>query len=224
MYARRSPSSPMRRRPRHQRGVVLLFALIAVVIMLIAAVALIRSYNASLFMAGNIGFKRDMQTESELAIATALTALRTGPLSTRSARAADMTAANYSAVVLPVNNQGIPNVLQTSATMSAAGYGADVPTDNGSLKTGITYRYVIDRLCGLPGDEATLGAGTCIVSTAQPPTGTSESQILGAGQKALCNTCASAQPQSVVYRVSVRVEGPRNTVSFFQSTITVPSS
>lgn len=209
---------------RGQRGVVLLFALIAVVIMLIAAVAMIRSYNASLFMAGNIGFKRDMQTESELAIAAALAAFRTGPLNTQAARANSIPSANYSAMALAVNNQGVPTVLQTAATMAAAGYGTDVATDTASLTTGIKYRYVIDRLCGTVGLESTLGPGVCIVSTAQPPTGTSESQILGAGQKALCATCASAQPQSVVYRVSVRVEGPRNTVSFFQSTITVPST
>ncbi len=198
---------------------MLLFALIAVVIMMIAAVALIRSYNASLFMAGNIGFKRDMQTESELAVADALTAFRSGgALYARSARSNDIPSANYSASVLPVNNQGVPTALQSPLGIP------DKATDTSTLRTGIKYRYVIDRLCNQSGDESTLGPNSCVVSSGQAPTGTSESQILGAGQKALCSTCASAQPQSVVYRVSVRVEGPRNTVSFFQSTLTVPSS
>jgi len=31
-------------------------------------------------------------------------------------------------------------------------------------------------------------------------------------------------PQSVVYRVTVKVLGPRNTTSFFQSTFTMPTS
>ena len=53
---------------QRQRGVVLLFSLIALVIMLIVAVALVRSFNNSLFTAGNIGFKRDMQNQSEAAV------------------------------------------------------------------------------------------------------------------------------------------------------------
>ena len=66
------------RRASQQRGVVLLFSLIALVIMLIAAVALIRSFNSSLFSAGNIGFKRDMRNQSELAVSTALGYFRSG--------------------------------------------------------------------------------------------------------------------------------------------------
>ena len=65
----------MNRQPRHlghgtprraaQRGVVLLYSLIALVIMLIAAIALVRSFQTSLFNAGNLGFKRDMRNQSE---------------------------------------------------------------------------------------------------------------------------------------------------------------
>src|SRR3979490_1993343 len=93
--------------PTRQRGVVLLFSLIALVIMLIAAVALMRSFNSSLFTAGNIAFKRDMQNQSERAVDTVLTAFRTGALNTSTGRAASDSTQNYSAVMLASNAQGI---------------------------------------------------------------------------------------------------------------------
>ena len=61
-----------------ERGVVLLFSLIALVVLLIAAVALMRSFNTSLFTSGNIAFKRDLQNQGERAVDKVLTAFRSG--------------------------------------------------------------------------------------------------------------------------------------------------
>ena len=69
-----------------QRGVVLLFSLIALVVLLIAAVALMRSFNTSLFMSGNVAFKRDLQNQGERAMDSVLTEFRTGALNTATAR------------------------------------------------------------------------------------------------------------------------------------------
>ena len=99
---------------RRQRGVVLLFSLIALVIMLIVAVALVRSFNSSLFSAGNIGFKRDMQNQSELAVTRVLTALKTGGLATPALRGATDASKNYSATMLATNAEGVPDALVSS--------------------------------------------------------------------------------------------------------------
>jgi type IV pilus assembly protein PilX len=219
-------SSARRRGPSRQRGVVLLFSLIALGIMLIVAVALVRSFNSSLFTAGNIGFKRDLQNQSERAVDKVLTEFRSGGnLASPTARQSTNTAYNYSARMLSVNPQGIPKVLGTSGftdpdTSIVVGVvGNDIP-----LGTYGSVRYVVDRLCATTGDETSLGAGVCRLADNPVPVGTSLSNLQGADRAPLCPTCASAAPQGVVYRLSIKVTGPRNTQSFFQSTFTVPSS
>ena len=205
-----------------QRGVVLLFSLIALGIMLIVAVALVRSFNSSLFTAGNIGFKRDLQNQSERAVDVVLNEFRTGGnLASPSARESNKPAHNYSATMLPVNAQGIPDALQNNTTFSLVGStGKDIPVTG----MNVTVRYVVDRLCATTGDETSLGAGVCRLADNPVPVGTSLSNLQGADRAPLCPTCSSAAPQGVVYRLSIKVTGPRNTQSFFQSTFTVPSS
>ena len=211
-----------------QRGVVLLFSLIALVVMLIAAVALVRSFQSSLFLAGNIGFKRDLQNQGERAVDRALTAFRaSGALDSPTARAANLKASNYSASILATNAQGIPDVLQSDSTFAAVGLPANdiTPANEPSLAAqGVTIRYVIDRLCATAGSESALGPASCVVAENPTPSGGSSANLMGAERAPLCATCASAAPVGVVYRLSVRVAGPRNTQSFFQSTFTVPSA
>ena len=212
------------RRPvgSRQRGVVLLFSLIALGIMLIVAVALVRSFNSSLFTAGNIGFKRDLQNQSERAVDVVLNEFRSGGnLASPGARGSNKPAYNYSATMLPVNAQGIPDALQNNTTFAAVGTtGKDIPVTG----MNVTVRYVVDRLCATTGDETSLGAGVCRLADNPVPVGTSLSNLQGADRAPLCPTCSSAAPQGVVYRLSIKVTGPRNTQSFFQSTFTVPSS
>lgn len=207
---------------RQQRGVVLLFSLIALVIMLIVAVALVRSFNNSLFTAGNIGFKRDMQNQSERAVDTALTAFKaSGSLATPAARAASSANSNYSATILPTNAQGIPDALQNASTFSGIG----LPANDLPGGTGVTVRYVIDRLCAVGGNETTMSPtpeSFCRVAGNPTPAGTSLSNLKSADRS--INGARGATSQAILYRVSIKVTGPRNTQSFFQSTFTVPSN
>jgi type IV pilus assembly protein PilX len=214
------------RRPRvlaatQQRGAVLLFCLIALVIMLIGSVALVRSFQSSLFSAGNIGFKRDMRNQSEMAVSAALNHFRSsGALDTVADRAANRPAANYSARMLDTNAQGIPTVLTLNALPTATFTAADLASPDGS----VTIRYVIDRLCSTTGDETTLGGNVCQLATNAAAPGGSVLNLQSAERSGLTSGTAAAVPQGVVYRVSIKVTGPRNTLSFFQSTLTVPSS
>lgn len=202
-----------------QRGVVLLFSLIALAIMLIVAVALVRSFNNSLFTAGNIGFKRDLQNQSELAVVQALALFNTGALSTPAGRANNQLASNYSATILATNAEGIPNVLQSDSTFANAGFtGADLPPGPNP-----TVRFVIDRLCATTGDETAIVASTsCRLGDYPVPAGSGLDNLRSADRTTTGGK--GAAPQSVLYRVSIKVTGPRNTQSFFQSTFTVPSS
>lgn len=210
------------RAPNRQRGVVLLFSLIALVIMLIAAVALMRSFNSTLFQAGNIAFKRDMRNQSERAVEAALAAFGTGELSTEAGRSSNQSGANYSATMLATTPQGIPLALALDDSTFAAAYAvADVEPPN----TGVRIRWVIDRLCDSAGSAATLGpAGNCVLADDPTPAGTSASNLQSA-ERLLGGPPAggAVRVQSVAFRLSIKVTGPRNTQSFFQSTFSVPS-
>jgi type IV pilus assembly protein PilX len=221
---------PLSRSASQQRGVVLLFSLVALVVLLIAAVALMRSFNTSMFMSGNIAFKRDLQNQGERAIEKALTSFRTGnPLDNDTARSADLPTSNYSAVMLPTNVQGIPNDLVLSDLAFAAKWThPDItPGNEPSLANqGVTIRYIIDRMSNLAGSCGSLGPTTCIMAGNKAPAGGSSSQIQNA-TRALPSTPGASAPKAVitgtaVYRLTVRVIGPRDTQAFFQSTFTAP--
>ena len=123
------PTLPAR---RAQRGAVLLFAMIALVVLLIGAAALMRSMNTSLFTAGNFGFKRDLTNQGERAIAAVLDQVSAGALGTEGSRQANATANNYSASILATNDQGIPLALLTDAAFATS-------EDNGDGKA-LAYR------------------------------------------------------------------------------------
>jgi type IV pilus assembly protein PilX len=211
-----------------QRGVVLLFSLVALVVLLIAAVALMRSFNTSLFMSGNIAFKRDLQNQGERAIEKALQRFRVGgTLETDLARADDLKTSNYSATVLPTNAQGIPLALQSDPDFLAKGVAAnDITPDNEpSLKDqGVTVRYLVDRMATAKGSCTTLGPSICLMTPGYTPAGGSSSQWRSPTHT--LSTAAGAAPAittgTVVYRLTVRVDGPRKTQAFYQSTFTAP--
>lgn len=211
-------------KPAAQHGAVLLFCLIALTIMLIGAAGLVRSFQSTLFSAGNIGFKRDMRNQSEMAVNLAVGPtgyFQTGVLNSSTARAQNLPTANYSAVMLTTNEQGIPDAFLLSDSAFAAAYSApDLTSPDGH----VTVRYVIDRLCTSTGDERTLATASCILASTPAAPGGGSLNIQSAERAGLTPGNVSAVPQSVVYRITARVIGPRNTMSFFQSTVTAPSS
>lgn len=207
-----------RRRPAsRQRGVVLIFTLIALVVMMIASVALVRSFNSSLTTAGNIAFKRDLTNQSDLVVPAVLNLMQTGALGTPAARAATVQASNYSASILPSNAQGIPLIL----LRSDADFNTQFSTANDMVlpTQKVVVRYVVDRLCDGPGLDSTLGADHCNTASDAAPVGGTGSLLQRAERNA--GGGAGAVPLAVIYRLSIRVSGPRNTQSFFQTTFTL---
>ena len=208
-----------------QRGVVLLFSLVALVVLLIAAVALMRSFNTSMFMSGNIAFKRDLQNQGERAIDEALTLFRPGGVLYNDAdRAAERKVSNYSAKILPANVQGIPADLVLDDAAFAAKWTAP---DIDLRDQGVKIRYVIDRMSSADGSCKSLGPNVCVMAGNTAPAGGSSSQIQNATRSVVPVAGGPAGGKGVflgtpVYRLSVRVIGPRDTQAFFQSTFTAP--
>jgi type IV pilus assembly protein PilX len=193
-------------RPAAQRGVTLVISMIALVVLTVGAVAMTRSTNTSLRMAGNLAFKRDLANQGERGIAAALSELRTGALASDGSRTANRNASNYSATQLDSSLQGIPNVLLSDSTFAGSGFSRAEIDD---AAAGIKVRYVIDRQCSVAG---VYSESTCqSQSTAGPKT---------AGGVDLVDLIVPPQ-QRPVYRISVRVTGPRGAQTFVQTTLTL---
>lgn len=212
-----SPRPSLSRRARHgrprqrQRGVVLLFALVVLVILLAGGVAVVRSMNASFSAAGNLAFKRDLVNQGERAVQQTLAAFdKGGALADASARQSSVKAQNYSADMLPTNAHGVPLALLSDAAFNAVGVvGKDIEDQDAQIHV----RYVIDRLCNAAGLAGKLGANGCVI----PPVSTGTS---GGTSSEIGNRLPP--PPSYVYRLSIRVTGPRDTQVFTQASFARP--
>lgn len=199
-----------------ERGVVLIFALIALVILLIGAAAMMTSMNSSLFAAGNYGFKRDLTNQGERALNRVLTLVSTGALANETTRQSHNKAQNYRAsIITDANAQGLPNALLSTAAFDAIGLASN---DITIADAGVTVRYVVDRLC-VDGTTA-VDVASCTVAGNAAPTTASASEGNGRAENSSTGGVGAIKP-TAVYRVSIRVTGPRNTQSFFQATFTI---
>jgi type IV pilus assembly protein PilX len=187
-----------------QQGVVLIFSLIVLLILAIGAVAVLRSVNSSLLSAGNLAFHRDLVNQAEQAVSTVMTEFKTNGPPLNGATIADLPAANYVSTALPTNAQGVPLVLLDNAAFALAGSAANILP---GATPDVTIRYIIDRLCTNTGNANIVN---CVQSTGLPTGGTAN------------HNTALAPPSATVYRISVRVDGPRSTQAFLQTTFTKP--
>ena len=189
---------------RRERGVVLIFCLIVLVILLTGGVAVVRSMNSSLFSAGNLAFKRDLLNQGEQAVSFVLARFQgSGALATSASTQSDNAALNYKASQLATNAQGIPNaMLGNDTAFAAVGTGADLT----GATSDVRIRYVVDRLCSAAGVPT---SNTCVQAKSAPTGGT-------AGTGGISVTTSS------VYRLTIRVTGPRDTQVFMQTSFTKP--
>ena len=192
-------------RPKRERGIVMLFSLIVLVILLAGGVAVMRSMTASLSVAGNLAFKRDLVNQGEQAAADALALLKTGVLAASGSGLDNLPASNYSAARLASNARGIPNALiGNDATFAAVG-----STANDVNRDSVRVRYMVDRQCNA------VGAPTQINCVYSP----SNTEVRGGSAQ---EWKRPDSPGSLIYRLTVRDDGPRNTQVFLQSSFTKP--
>jgi len=185
-------------RPAQQRGVVLVVTMIALLLLLVGAAAMLRSVDTSSVLVGNLSFRRDLTNRGEQAIVAARKALVNGALSAETTRNANLASAYYSAVKFENGSSGIPKVLISDSAFTSAGMTvADISDDD------VVVRYVIDRQCTAAGEFDTR---TCeVVALSGDDSGSNWLRKPGGVSRPL-------------YRISVRVTGPRNTQAYFQTT------
>ena len=186
-----------------QRGVVLMIALIVLVAMTLAGLALVRSVDTSNIIAGNLAFQQAATQSGDVGTETAITWL----------------AANFAGTTLQqsipaqgyVASRQDPTVGQSwdsfwTTTLVPAGQVVTLAQD---ASTGNTVSYTIQRMCAQVGDAAVPLTDCAISQTAATTSGSSK----GAGVIAL------QYNNQVYYRITSRIAGPRNTVSYVQTIV-----
>lgn len=213
-------------RAGRQRGLSLIFALLALVALTLGAVALVRSVDTSVLALGNVSQKQSTLVAASRGAEDAVAWLQGRLVAASTGLDADVAGNGYYASAMP--------------TLDATGRGAAtmgdqlvrVNWDNDGCKvdgvdyahancltaspaatySGVEVRYVVHRLCVLPG--AAGGANSCATPLTQ-----GEALVKatgGRGQGVYSNVGPPAGPY---YRITVRAEGARGTVTFTETLV-----
>ena len=188
-----------------QRGVILFVALIVLVAMSLTGIALIRSVDTNVLVAGNLAFRQGATAAADWGIESARTYLKTTINANKAALDNDIPAAAYYATW----QSGLDLVGTTTSPFNWSGGSQLVGTDT----AGNEVRFVLHRMCEASGASTAAGSNCVKASGSGGATGTEGST------KGTVSYGTLALPASTVvyYRVTVRVLGPRNTLSFVQA-------
>jgi type IV pilus assembly protein PilX len=189
--------------PARQKGVVLLIALIMLVAMTLAGIALVRSVGTTNIIAGNMAFQQSATQSGDAGIETAIAWL-TANNNNVTLNSDDATNGYATNGNNPAQNPAAGQSWDAYWTQKLAARARTLSTD----AAGNTASFVIDRLCAFAGSPT--GGANCssspLVSVA---TGNAEE----AGELQI------NAPSLVYYRITSRIAGPRNTVSYVQAIV-----
>lgn len=210
-----------RQQIRRQYGVILIVALMVMVILFIGAAAVVKSMNTSMVNAGNLAFRRDMVNQGELVLADLMSRMQPGGTLGNLGGSSNANL-NYSAVMLPGNTEGIPEALLDDTKFAARGSANNDITEStvgldDAIKAGLrgtTIRYLIERLCEDTGEFSEAESSNYCVRSSEAGGGGNAGMLTGGAKLDV--------PKSIVYRVNIRVAGPRDTQVFIQASIIKP--
>jgi len=179
-----------------QGGAVLFIALIVLVAMSLAGIALIRGVDTANLIAGNLAFKQNATHGGDWGVEQARGWLQ---LQASAVLYADVPG-RYSAAM----QTGLDF---TGTDPSAPDFDWDGNSfDAGADPAGNQVRYVIHRMCELAGNP---GSVNCVRTSLGGTTGGTQGGATYGG-------AALPTTSQIYYRITARVTGPRNTVSYVQ--------
>jgi Tfp pilus assembly protein PilX len=188
-----------------QRGVILFVALIVLVAMSLTGIALIRSVDTNLLVAGNLAFRQGATAAGDWGVEEARKYLKDTLNANKSALDLDVPAAAYYATWqsnLDLYGTGVGTVFNWAADSKLVG------TDS----AGNEVRFVLHRMC------AAAGPGTSAIANCVKTAGTAGTAAAGGTKGTVSySTLALPAPTVIYFRVTVRILGPRNTLSFVQA-------
>lgn len=221
---------------RRQKGVSLAITLVALVIMSLAGLALIRSVDTATLVAGNYAFKGASQNIADVAAEGAVTYLDSIVSATAPANAnlpnacanavgtGSLGTCRYYARAQNVDADGIPFIDWSNANIPVFSSASIPPgsSTTATIPTGYTLQFVVERLCTQDGTVSVNlqprakyagpdGIANRCLSTLPDPRKVATGKAAGTGAGAIQDLV------DVHYRVTVRIAGPRNTVTFAQA-------
>jgi len=189
--------TPSLRARRNQSGVVLFIALIVLVAMTLAGIAIMRSVDTSNAIAGNVAFKQGTLTAADRGFDVAFTFLKNNVLT--SLLDQDYPSEAYYAAVSRDPDVDPPDWSDDNVWADANVVGTDA--------AGNKLSYIIHRLCY---DKGAYSGNYCATTKKTGGAAGNSQSIMG----------FQGDPTPMVYfRVTVRVQGPRDTMSIVQSNI-----
>lgn len=185
-----------------QRGVILFVALIVLVAMSLTGIALMRSVDTNLLVAGNLAFRQGATAASDWGVESARAYLKNSLTGAPDALNADSPGLGYFSTWQQT-------VDPTNAAFDWSTKSVEVGTDS----AGNTVRYVVHRMCGNPGAAST-AATNCVKTSALGLAGAADTSTKG---QPVYGVGGMALHGQTYYRVTVRILGPRNTLSYVQA-------
>lgn len=198
---------------RRQSGVVLVVALIMLIVMTLAALALVRSVDTTNLIAGNLSFQQAATHAGDRGVEAAIAWVEKNPGLLTSNVPTSGYVANGLSEELSRRLKEKVSATEPDQWETWDEYWARVCEPRRMVlapdtDTGTTVSYVIDRLCTKTGSPT--GGANCSES---PIVGVLPGNAEEAGEKQI------AAASQVYYRITARITGPRNTLSYVQAVI-----
>ena len=195
-----------------QKGFVLFLALVSLVVMSLAAVALIRSVDTNSLITGNLAFRQNATLSSAYGLEAVAQTIGSQPFGFEENNNAgdgyyatclnfdDFPADPCGGQRLTRDAQWVPDTTSQLAD--------NLPgLVNGVDPYGNTVQYIVERMCNQTGETL---PNRCMVTTNLTDEGGSQ---CSEGGRVLC----SAAIDYPLYRITVRIAGPKNTISYVQA-------
>ena len=194
-----------RTRRSQQRGTVLMVALILLVVLSLAGIALVRSVWTSNIIAGNLAFQQAATHSADNGVEAAIAFL----YANRTGATLHSSVLSGSGVRYVANRQDPASGQSWDAFWTATLAGSGAVNTLAADAAGNTVSFVIHRLC-----NAT-GAPTYPGCSASATHANNKNSSQGAGTQPLDSI------RQVYYRITARVTGPRNTLSYVQVVVAI---
>ncbi|WP_018986947.1 pilus assembly PilX family protein [Methylophilus methylotrophus] len=210
-----------------QRGIVLFFALLALAVMSIAAVALIRSVDTNALLSGNMVYRQSASTASNVAlegiaqrVANSVTLADSLSHHPEQGYYANCSQFDTQPDALVCDGNQLTTMTWNDANSSLAPNQTDGNDEirNGVDRQGNEIRYVVERMCNysnaeINGGNAQSDATRCMMASS-PSNGENCSHNIA--NLEFFKPCV-ASSDSPLYRITLRIAGPKNTLTFMQS-------
>lgn len=193
-----------------QLGVSLVIVLVVLIAMMVGGLSVLRSVDTSALLSGNLAFKRDSINQSGAALNAVLATMKTTGFASAGDDGTGCPAACSSATWWKANNYW-PRLLETDANgipvllRSASAFDAIFTAAKPSAGPGNTVRYIIERMCN---DYGIVSETKCTLA----------SNFERGGSQPQDKPGAAGLP---LYRVTIRIDGARNTQTYAQAIVTV---